>query len=408
MKKIIVICICILGFQMSYAQEDLQVYLKAAAQNNPGLQVKFNEYMAALEVIPQVGSLPDPSFAFGYFILPVETREGPQIAKVSANQMFPWFGSLQAKEDVAVQLAKAKYEAFEEAKSILFNEVKATYYNLYFTRKAIFVMSENQSILHVFKQLALTKIETGKASLNDELRVEMELADLENQLALVQDKYEVLSITFNNLLNVDNESIISIPDLIWEQDLKLDKKALLDSIYANNHQLLSLEYQYHSLESRQQVAKKAGLPNISIGIDYTFIGKGENNLSGKDALLFPKIGITIPLYRNKYKAMVNEVLYLQAAKTEEKFEKELVLETIFENAFKDYKDAQRRISHYSSQGKLAKQSLKLIEVEYSTNAKGFEEMLRMERRLLKYDLELEKARVDKLASIAFVQYLMGQ
>lgn len=408
MKKIIVICICLLGFQMSYAQEDLQVYLKAAAQNNPGLQVKFNEYMAALEVIPQVGSLPDPSFAFGYFILPVETREGPQIAKVSANQMFPWFGSLQAKEDVAVLMAKAKYEAFEEAKSILFNEVKATYYNLYFTRKAIFVMSENQSILHVFKQLALTKIETGKASLNDELRVEMELADLENQLALVQDKYEVLSITFNNLLNVDNESIITIPDIIWEQDLVLDKKALLDSIYANNHQLLSLEYQYHSLISRQQVAKKAGLPNVSIGIDYTFIGKGENNLSGKDALLFPKIGITIPLYRNKYKAMVNEVLYLQAAKTEEKFEKELVLETIFENAFKDYKDAHRRISHYSSQSQLAKQSLKLIEVEYSTNAKGFEEMLRMERRLLKYDLELEKARVDKLASIAFVQYLMGQ
>ena len=408
MKKIIVICICILGFQMSYAQEDLQVYLKTAAQNNPGLQVKFNEYMAALEVVTQVGSLPDPSLAFGYFILPVETREGPQIAKVSANQMFPWFGSLQAKEDVAVQMAKAKYEAFEEAKSILFNEVKATYYNLYFTRKAIFVMSENQSILNVFKQLALTKIETGKASLNDELRVEMELADLENQLALVQDKYEVLSISFNNLLNVDNESIIAIPDVIWEQDLALDKKALLDSIYANNHQLLSLEYQYHSLVSRQQVAKKVGLPNISIGIDYTFIGKGENNLSGKDALLFPKIGITIPLYRNKYKAMVNEVLYLQAAKTEEKFEKELVLETIFENAFKDYKDAHRRISHYSSQSQLAKQSLKLIEVEYSTNAKGFEEMLRMERRLLKYDLELEKARVDKLASIAFIQYLMGQ
>lgn len=408
MKKIILILVSILCFQMLHAQGELNSYLEKAAQNNPGLQAKFNEYMAALEVIPQAASLPDPSLVFGYFILPVETREGPQRAKISASQMFPWFGSLQAKEDLALQAAKAKYEAFEEAKSVLFNEVKATYFNLYFTRKAMHIMSENQSLLQVFKHLALTKIETGKATLNDELRVEMELADLENQLALVQDKYRVLSIVFNNLLNVDNESIITIPDMIWEEDIKLDKKALLDSIYSNNHQLLSLEYQYNSLVSRQQAAKKAGLPNISIGVDYTIIGKGDNNLSGKDALFLPKIGITIPLYRNKYKAMVNEVVYLQAAKNEEKFQKENVLESIFENAFKDYSDAHRRIAHFQSQSKLAEQSLKMIEVEYSTDAKGFEEMLRMERRQLKYDLELEKARVDKLAAIAFIQYLMGQ
>jgi len=408
MKKIMLICICILSLQSMQAQEQLQEYLETAALNNPGLKMKFNEYMAALEVAPQQSSLPDPTVVFGYFILPVETREGPQIAKVSASQMFPWFGSLQTKEEVAVQAAKAKYEAFEEAKSMLFNEVKATYFNLYFTRKAIYIMSENRGVLELFKTLALTKIETGKATINDELRVEMELADLENQLALLQDKYALLSIMFNNLLNVDKHNHISIPDLLWDDQIILTKEALLDSIYGNNHQLQSLEYQYESLVSREQAAEKAGFPNISIGIDYTFIGKGENNLSGKDALLFPKIGLSIPLYRNKYKAMVKEVVYLQAAKSDEKFQKEVVLESIFENAFKDYTDGHRRISHFQGQSLLAKQSLTLIESEYSNNNKGFEEMLRMERKLLKYALELEKARVDKLAAMAFIQYLMGQ
>ena len=50
------------------AQDDLGRYLQTAAENNPGLKMKFNEYMAALEVTPQVKALPDPILAFGYFV----------------------------------------------------------------------------------------------------------------------------------------------------------------------------------------------------------------------------------------------------------------------------------------------------------------------------------------------------
>ena len=46
-------------------------------------------------------------------------------------------------------------------------------------------------------------------------------------------------------------------------------------------------------------------------------------------------------------------------------------------------------------------------ISYSTDAQDFDEVLRMERELLKYELEKEKAVSDKNASIAFVNYLMG-
>ena len=67
--------------------------------------------------------------------------------------MFPWFGTLKAKENVAIQMAKAKYEV-PEAKSMLFNEVRSTYYNLYFNRKAIEITRENLTILNTFQKLA--------------------------------------------------------------------------------------------------------------------------------------------------------------------------------------------------------------------------------------------------------------
>ena len=150
-----------------------------------------------------------------------------------------------------------------------------------------------------------------------------------------------------------------------------------------------------------------GKPNINVGFDYTFIGKGNNNMSGKDAFVFPMVGITIPLYRKKYKAMVNEVVHLQESKEYQRSDKENILENIFENVWKDYTDADRRIVLYKTQLELASKSITLIETEYATGNQNFEEILRMERKLLTYSLKLEKSRSDKQAAISFINYLMG-
>jgi outer membrane protein TolC len=390
------------------AQEELDRYLVLAAENNPGLRTKFSEYMAALEVAPQVRSLPDPQVAFAYFTKPVETRVGPQQFKFSASQMFPWFGTLQTRENVANQAAKAKYEVFLEAKSRLFNEVRSNYFNIYFNRQAIKITRENLEILSSFQKLANIKVEAGLVSAVDEYRIEMEIGDLENQLALLIDKQKVLEVAFINLLNVDEVIEIYTPAILWTHDLMLEKEQVMDSISRNNHQLLVLNLQQQVLEFRKELAVKIGKPDFQIGFDYTIVGQGPDNMAGTDAILFPKVGITIPLYRTKYKAMVNEVVLLQEAKKAEEVDKLNLLETILESSWKEYKDSNRRITLYHSQLQLADQSLKLLETEYSTGNENFEEILRMERKLLTYGLELEKARSDKQAAISFINYLMGK
>ena len=393
---------------MLSAQQELESYLQTAAESNPGLKAKFNDYMASLELAPQVKALPDPTIAFGYFISPVETRVGPQQIKISASQMFPWFGTLGAKENVALQSAKAKYETFLEAKSRLFNEVRSTYYNVYLNRRAIDITRENLILLNAFQKLANIKIEAGKVSALDEYRIQMEMGDLENQLALLLDKQRMLELMFNNLLNIEAGQEVLTPEILWTTDLSISKEQVLDSIRTHNHQLLVLSMQQEALSYRKELANKLGKPGLSVGLDYTFIGQGENNLAGNDAFMFPMIGISIPLYRNKYRAMVNEVMYLQEAREFEKAEKENFLETILENAWNDYLDAERRLLLYQVQLELAGQSLKLLETEYIADKINFEEILRMERKVLTYGLELEKARSGKQASISFINYLMGQ
>lgn len=406
--KIITGIFLMLISSMVSGQEELDRYLQIAAENNPGLKAKFNEYMAALEVAPQVKGLPDPQVAFGYFIMPVETRTGPMQFKISASQMFPWFGTLGAKEDAAIQVAKAKYEMFEEAKAKLFHEVRATYYNTYFNHKAISITLENIEILHSFKKLANIKFESGMVSAVDEYRIEIELGEMENQLALLKEKQYVLEVMFNNLLNVNSNEPIIIPELLADEDFLLSKQAAMDSVNLLNHQLLNLDFQQAALMYRQEATSDMGKPSFMIALDYTFIGKGDNNMAGTDAFMFPMIGMTIPLYRNKYKSMVNEVVYLAEAKEFEKEDKVNKLETVFENGWNDYLDANRRIDLYNSQLELARKAVRLLETDYATGNKNFEEILRMERLLLKFNLELEKARADKQAAISFIHYLMGK
>ena len=278
---------------------------------------------------PQVGTLPDPQLAFAYFIQPVETRNGPQDFRISATQMFPWFGTLKARENASVEEAKALYEVFEENKSKLYNEVKSTWYNLYFNNKATIITLENIEILKTFQKMAIVKVEADQVSAVDQYRIEMEINDLENLLALLRDKQEVLGVSFNNLLNSEEHEVITFPNELWSSDILYTKEAVLDSIQLKNHQLLSLDLQKSALAFKKQAAKKQGAPSFSLGIDYVSIGKGDNNLSGKDAIAFPKVGLSIPLYRNKYKSMVQEVVYLETAKNYERINKENVLETVF-------------------------------------------------------------------------------
>ncbi|MDA3930898.1 MAG: TolC family protein [Prolixibacteraceae bacterium] len=390
------------------AQDELGSYLKVAAENNTELKSKFSEYMAALEIAPQVKALPDPQLAFAYFIQPVETRVGPQQFKFSASQLFPWFGTLKDKENVAIQQAKAKYEVFLESKSKLFNDVRSTYYNIYFNAKAIEITKENIQLLNTFKRLANIKIEAGLTSALDEYRIEMELGDLENQLALLIDQDGVLSIQFQKLLNSESKVVFNPTIQLDDINLNLSKEQVLDSILSKNHQLLTLSLQQEALSYQKSLAGNNGKPSFLVGFDYTVVGKGDNNLAGTDAFVFPKIGISIPLYRTKYKAMVNEVLHLQSAKEFEIENKENLLSVVLENGWKNYSDADRRIQLYKSQSALAELSLNLLETEYSTGNMSFEEILRMERKLLKYKLEAEKAIADKQAAIAFIHYLMGR
>lgn len=398
------------GLTNLQAQSELKVYQDTAALNNPGIQSLYKQYEAVKQRAPQVSALPDLQFGFGYFISPVETRVGPQQAALSVSQSFPWFGQLGAQEQASIERANVVLEKFKSERSKINFDVANTYYRLYVLRSAIVITEKNISLLNTFRDLANVRFESGRASMVDVLRVEMELGELENQLKYLQDSKLPITVQFEQLLNTELEEEVIFPEVLWSETLSVSKDVIQDSVQYVNPSILSLEHEILSYNQEVLAAQKTGSPSFTVGLNYTVVGDragytGEDN--GKDVIL-PTIGVKIPLYRKKYDALIKEK---EIAKESVSLKKENLsneLKTGLANSFRDYDDAVRRVDLYIELEKYASQALDILIAEYSSAETNFEEIIRMDRKLLKYELELEKARADQNTTVAYINYLMGK
>ncbi len=408
--KYLIVISFLIGCVNLQAQTPLQVYQDIAALNNPGIKALYKQYEVAKQKAPQIGALPDLQFGFGYFINPVETRVGPQLATLSASQSFPWFGQLNAQQKVSIERANVVLEKFNSERSKINFEVATTYNSLYMLRSAIRITTKNFVLLTTFKDLANVRFESGQGSMVDVLRVQMELAELQNQIDFLKDSKQLLIVEFEQLLNTELIEEVAFPKILWSAKLSVPKEKIEDSVRTVNPSILSLEHKILSYEQEVIAAKKIGAPSFTVGLNYTVVGElssyaGEGN--GKDIIL-PTIGVKIPLYRKKYAALIKEKEYAKQSVSLEKESLENKLTTELAKAIRNYNDAVRRVNLFTQLESYAHQALDILMAEYSSAETDFEEVISMNRKLLKYGLELEKSRADQNTSVAYINYLMGK
>ena len=392
------------------AQTALDGYLQKAAENNPGLQSKFSEYYAALEKVPQVGSLPNPQVLLGYYILPVETRVGARNFDATFSQSFPWFGTLSAKKDEASHWAAVRYQAFMVEKNDLFYQVKEVYYQLWFIDRSIGTYQEYLEILDLQEQSTLKEVEAAKSSLADVLRIQMERKEITAQLEWLQDNRKTVEANMNSLLNQPMETPISMNDSLAIQTLNPYENNLLDSVMANNPKIKALNEQNLAWEKQKEVARKNGMPSFGVGISYASVSRRTDMdvpQNGQD-MLMPMATISIPLYRNKYKAMVKEADYHMQGVQQELTDTKNTLAADFIMAINQYRDAERKTKLYQELLKQAQETLEILTTAYMTAKEDYEEILRMQQQLLKYQLELEHAKSNQNAAVALLEKLMAK
>jgi outer membrane protein TolC len=402
-----ILIILILGSLTSHSQS-LNDYLKIAAENNPGLQAKYKDFEAAMQKIPQANSLPDPTLSFGYFISPVETRVGPQRAKFSLTQQFPWFGTLKAQEDAAMLLAEAKYQAFIDARNKLYFQVASAYFPLYELDKWKQIEEENISILESYKKIVARKYENGNGSLANILRVDMMLNDATTNLNILANKEKPLTTSFNQLLNRDANETIVVNDTLSANMLNEDYRK--DSMLRSNPIINELNLLDQASKAAENAAIKQGLPKFGVGIDYVIVGERMDIAmpeNGKDALM-PMVTLSIPIFRGKYKAAVKEAVLTQEKYLLQKKDRINFLMAEYDMVMFEINQQLQLISLYEDQLKTTNQTLNLLFKDYSNSGKDFEEVLQMQQQLLKYRKLKATALKQYHISVAKLNYLTAK
>ena len=362
--------------------QSINDYYTIAAENNPELKAKYKEFEAAMQKIPQVSSLPDPNLSMGYFISPVETRLGPQNMRFSLTQMFPWFGALKAQKNAATLMAESKYQAFLNAKNQLYSQVATAYYPLYELLKLKDIEQENIKILESYKNIANAKFENGKGSLVDVLRVDIMIKDAQTNLEILNKKEPALTSWFNSILNRKYDEKIVVSKKIETIELPIEYRK--DSI-ATNPILQELELKKQASEATIEVARKQGLPKLGVGLDYVFVGNGMNNFpdSGKDVIM-PMVTVSLPIFRKKYDAAVTEAKLMQESFSFQKEAYENKLNGTYYKLVFELQKERDLLKLYEGQVITLSKSLSLLFAYYSNANKDFEEVLRMQQELLKY------------------------
>ncbi|HYQ58625.1 MAG TPA: TolC family protein [Draconibacterium sp.] len=390
------------------AKLSLEDYFREAAENNPGLQAQYKDFEAAMQKVSQVSSLPDPTFSFGYFISPVETRVGPQRAKFSLSQMFPWFGTLEAKADAASLMAEAKYQAFLDARNRLYYSVSEAYYPLIELNRLKAIEQENIEIMQSYKNIANAKFKNGVSPMTDVLRVDIMLKDAQTNLEILNKKEKPLRVTFNNLLNRDENEAVLVQDSLTVETLPENFRR--DSLLINNPMLDAIDLNQQASEKSELAAQRQGLPSFGVGLDYALVGKRtdmdiEDN--GKDAFM-PMVSVSIPIFRKKYRAAEKEAQLMQEKYSFQKEETINSLTSGYESVWFQIQQQKDLIDLYKEQIQETGQTLNLLFSAYGNSGKDFEEVLRMQQQLLKYEKMKAMAETQYQSALAKLNYITAK
>ncbi len=384
---------------------DLRIY---AALNNPALKAAYYRWQTAMEKIPQATALPDPQVSYGYFIRQVETRVGPQQHRFGIKQMFPWFGKLRLKGEMAGAMAAAAAAKFHSEREKLVFTIDDAYYEYAYLQRSKEILAENTQLLSFLEGVVRAKYRAGNASYAALMKVQVELDKLHDRRQNLLDMEIPLQTRLNAILNRHPAAPSPRPSEILLATVDISDSSWVDLLLEKNPDLIAGRHQIDRSAANIDLAKKQRLPDFMLGIDYISTGDAlsPNALdSGKDPVI-AMLSLNIPLWGGKNKARIREaILENQLAENEQRNRENQLKSRLAMVLFK-FQEARRKITLYTDALlPRANQALNVARSAFEADEIDFLELIDSQRSLLEIELMLVRAQVNYNQRLAELKML---
>ena len=252
---------------------------------------------------------------------------------------------------------------------------------------------------------------SSSGSMSDVLRIQIEKAELQNNLEILASNRIAAEARFNALLNRKQDMRVAVPDSLEQLRFLIDDQAMTDSIITANPMLSMLEAEANAYRAKAVMDKKMSYPMFGIGLQYSLVGKSNNkmvmdDMNGMD-MFMPMFKISIPIFRKKYQAQQKESQHYRRA-SELKYENTLnQLQSEYQTVKQQLADAARKIALYKKQQELSLSTWQLIVREFSAGTTSLTEVIQVERQLLDYSLKKSEAIAEYNTMVAGMEKLVA-
>lgn len=388
----------------------LENLIHEAITNNPELKSMMIKIESYKERPSQAGSLDDPRISIALMNVPVDTFSFDQEAmtqkQISVMQKLPFPGKLRLKTDIATIDVDVVNEEFSEERNSIVMQVKSTFFNLLFTRRAIDIAQRNRDLLKQLVTIAETRYSTGGGIQQDVLRAQVELSKMIDRIIVLEQKRKTIVARLNTLLGRPVDTPLVETGDLSQTSFNMTFEHLSEATEANRPMLLSLKHQLNRARLVRDLAKKDFYPDFDLGVSY---GQREDSPQERPDFLSAFVAMNIPLWSrtNESRKVAEEEANIRRM-TEQYASARNEIDFRIKELLTDIATYDQEIDLYRTgiipQGTL---SLESAMSAYTTNKVEFLSLISNQISLYNYEIEYARAITERETRLAELEAAVG-
>jgi outer membrane protein TolC len=380
-----------------------------ALANNPTLRRMQQEAAAEWDRTGYVSQLPDPTVSSMFFAPPMHFEPDRQLADIQVMQMIPWLSRLKAEAQQAHLEALAAETTYQAERLRVIGDIRATWFKLYVLGKQVETTEADKAQLQSLITTANARIRTGAAQPGDVLMATLELSSLQEQLLGYRQQIVATTAELNRLIGRDSSSAIAPPVTLDARLPEWNHEQLMQTAMRAQPELVAARLRAAAARWGVEVARLKRRPDLTFGIGWMPMDAPGAMMpgAGKDSL---SLGVTasIPIWHNKYNAMISEASRQHHAACASEDEVALRLDALLRDLWEQAVVSQQTVELYeTSILPQARQTFEADQQSLVNNTVTFDRVIRDYRTLLNLELGYHRALGQLATTLARIRQAVG-
>ena len=276
--------------------------LAVALAGHPRVMADFARWHAAAHRVSGARTLPSPTVDFAVFVQSIETRTGPQVARLGVRQALPWPAALGAAHAGAGDGAAAAGAQFEATVLDVALAVETAHWDLWTVRAARAIHRDHRELVAGLSSTVRGRVGVGAAQLADLQQVDLTHARLSDDIARMDEAEQAAVARLRAAVGTWTDAALPTPEAPGGPFLPAEEALLLDAAASAHPRLKAARHQVAAADAGVRSARVRRLPSLSVGADWILVAPTADGAmvspedDGRDAVAVG-VGVQVPLWQ---------------------------------------------------------------------------------------------------------------